>query len=107
MELPAVGWRNKKGTAERSPVCTCGSWKNHWLNITNTDWPITCSVDGCNNAATDGAHIFHTDIPNERIVPLCNSCNQSADFINLKGGIKVSSANQEHCLAPKKPLRIP
>lgn len=96
MSIPATGWKNKNGTAERS--CNCGSWKKHWINGSKKPWPSECSISGCSNAAVLGAHIINSDVSGEYIVPACNACNNRSDSFNLKGGITLISANkQETC----------
>lgn len=74
MSITTTGWKNKKGTAQRS--CKCGSWKQHWINCSRRKWPATCSVLGCSNIATLGAHIYNTDpkVTGEYIIPACDKC---------------------------------
>ena len=67
------GWKNKKGTGNRT--CKCRTWKDHWINYSGKSWPTTCSVEGCTNKATLGAHIYNSKVNGERIVPACDSCN--------------------------------
>ncbi|WP_139816719.1 hypothetical protein [Paenibacillus barengoltzii] len=96
MSLPADGWKNKKGTGSRS--CNCGSWKDHWINNSKKAWPSTCSISGCNNAATLGAHVINSKVSGEKIVPACASCNKLDSEFSLKGGVTLVSANkQETC----------
>ena len=92
MGLTAIGWKNKKGTGTRS--CACGSWKQHWLNFSNKNWPDKCSVSGCNNSATLGAHVFNSNVSGEYIDPTCDSCNKLDSEFDLKGGITLVSANK-------------
>ena len=82
-------WRNKRNTSERT--CRCGTWKQHWLNRTGQRWPLSCTVDGCSGLAILGAHIVNDDGV-ERIVPMCNSCNQSDIEFQLKQNIATSNA---------------
>lgn len=91
--ITATGWKNKKGTGERS--CKCGSWKQHWINGSGELWPENCSVSGCNNAATLGAHIINSDVSGEYIIPACDSCNRLSSEFNLKGSITLVSANKQ------------
>ena len=93
MNIPTNGWSNKKGTSDR--VCKCGSWSQHWLNYTNPKltWPFQCSVNGCSSRAALGGHVIHKEVPGEKIVPLCNSCNGLTAFFNLKDNVQVISAN--------------
>lgn len=93
MEVTANGWKNKKGTGYRS--CNCGSWKNHWINNSDEPWPSTCSIAGCSNTATLGAHIINSSVSGEKIVPACDSCNKLTGEFNLKGGVTLISANKK------------
>lgn len=96
MSIPTTGWANKAGTALRN--CKCGTWKNHWVKFANKIWPASCSVSGCNSAATLGAHVINSAVTGERIVPMCDSCNKLTGKFTLKTGITVPSANtQETC----------
>lgn len=93
MSITAKGWKNKGGTGSRS--CKCASWKNHWINNSDKAWPSTCSVLGCSNSATLGAHVFNTSVTGERIMPACNSCNKLSGVFDLKGGIRLVEANKQ------------
>lgn len=93
MGVIANGWKNKNGTSNRT--CNCGSWKNHWINNSGKKWPAECSILGCNHKATLGAHIINNNVPGEYIVPACDSCNKSSTEFDLKGGIKLVSANRQ------------
>ncbi len=92
MEYTLTGWRNASNTGDRS--CKCGSWKNHWINYSNKEWPKTCSIRGCSNTAELGAHISNPDVQGEQIVPACASCNNSDKGFNLKAGTVFVSANR-------------
>ena len=96
MSITATGWKNKKGTSNRS--CNCGSWKQHWINCSGKAWPEKCSISGCNNSATLGAHIYNTSssVTGEYIVPACDSCNKLDSEFSLKGGITLISANKQN-----------
>lgn len=91
MGLPTKGWKNKKGTSDR--VCCCGSWKQHWINITQKQWPEECSVKGCTCKPTLGAHVINSSVKGERIVPMCDSCNQIEGEFELKDNTSCPSAN--------------
>ena len=93
MTVPAKGWKNKKGTENRS--CNCGSWKQHWINYTGETWPSICSILDCNKHATLGAHIINDEISGEYIVPACDSCNKLESKFNLKSDIELVSANKQ------------
>ena len=92
MELTANNWKNKGGTGDRD--CACGSWKQHWINNSSSSWPSKCSISGCNNNATLGAHVINSSVSGERIIPACDSCNKLDDEFNLKGGVSLVSANK-------------
>lgn len=89
----AESWKHKGGTAGRE--CNCGSWKQHWINNSGLKWPHKCSVNGCSNVATDGAHVINDNETGEWIVPTCTSCNNKKnDIFDLKGGITLVRANK-------------
>ena len=90
--VTASNWKNKSGTGVRS--CSCGSWKQHWINFSHKTWPMQCSVAGCTNAPSLGAHVINAAVNGEKIVPMCDSCNKRTDYFNLKGGITLVSANR-------------
>lgn len=93
MSLPNDGWSNKAGTGDRS--CRCGTWKLHWIHYSGAPhWPLICSVDGCGNSASVGAHIRHPGVSGEQIVPMCISCNGRGGLLRFKAGTYVASANQ-------------
>lgn len=92
MGLSKTGWKNKVGTADRA--CKCGSWKQHWLSFSRESWPTSCSVEGCSNVPTLGAHVINPDVTGERIVPMCDSCNKLVHSFSLKGKVNCPSANK-------------
>lgn len=92
MTVTADGWKNKVGTKDRN--CSCGDWKNHWIKFSSKAWPASCSVWGCNNKATLGAHVINPQVMGEHIVPMCDSCNKLGGSFSLKGGISIPSANR-------------
>lgn len=92
MGAPTNGWKNKNGTADRA--CSCGTWKQHWLNYSKKSWPSVCSVQGCSTSPTLGAHVIHTDVSGEKIVPMCSSCNGLGSAFNLDGGVTLVNANK-------------
>ena len=91
MSIIVTGWKNKIGTGLRD--CSCGTWKQHWINYANKEWPSSCSVNGCCNVPTLGAHIINSDVTGEKIVPMCDSCNGLGETFTLKGGVTLPSAN--------------
>lgn len=92
MSITAENWKNKKGTSSRS--CNCGSWKQHWINQSSKSWPDRCSVKGCSNEATLGAHVINASVSGEKIVPACDSCNKLDNEFDLKAGVTLVSANK-------------
>lgn len=70
--------QNANGTAERE--CSCGSWIGHWELFSGLV-ADTCSVEGCQELATVGAHVLRPKAENEAykthayIVPMCASHN--------------------------------
>lgn len=93
MSITRIGWKNKKGTGLRS--CNCGSWKNHWINYSGELWPLTCSIEGCYNIATLGAHIINQKVSGEKIVPACDSCNKLEGKFNLKDSVTLVPASKQ------------
>lgn len=93
MSVTNKDWKNKNGTSNRT--CKCGSWKEHWINRSGKEWPTKCSVLGCNNVATLGAHIINKNVSGEYIVPACESCNKVSYEFNLKNNITLVSANKQ------------
>jgi hypothetical protein len=89
------GWKNKGGTAEL-PQCGCGTWKQHWINVSGKKWPAKCAVDGCENSAEVGAHIRNSKVEGVQIAPFCKECNaQGTDTeFTLKDDVKLVSANR-------------
>jgi hypothetical protein len=92
--LPVTGWKNKQGTADRA--CICGSWQQHWINLSRREWPYYCTVAACTRRATVGAHVINTDArtSGEWIVPLCDSCNKRTDAFTLTLDTALEPANR-------------
>lgn len=93
-DVTGYNWKNKNGTAIRA--CSCGTWKQHWLNFSEEEWPDSCSVSGCTNKPTLGAHVINSKVSGERIVPMCDSCNRRTDYFDLKGNVTLVSANKSN-----------
>jgi hypothetical protein len=85
-------WANKRGTSMRT--CSCGTWLDHWMNFSEEAWPARCSVYGCSNEPTLGAHIYHLEVSGEMIVPMCISCNNNQEFFDLKSEVVLVPANR-------------
>lgn len=92
MTLPAKNWKNKRGTGGRA--CKCGTWKQHWINLSTEEWPEKCSVYGCSKKPTLGGHIIHSTVSGEWIAPICDSCNKTESEFDLEGGVYLASANK-------------
>lgn len=92
--VTANNWKNKGGTGDRK--CKCGSWKAHWKNNTTKSWPSKCSISGCDNSSSLGAHVINSDVSGEWIIPACSSCNQKESEFDLKGEITLVSANKSN-----------
>ena len=91
MSITANNWSNKNGTANRA--CKCGTWKEHWIYFANKTWPVTCSVKGCTNTPTLGAHVINPSVSGEKIIPMCSSCNGLSGAFDLIGDLTLSNAN--------------
>ena len=89
--LPSSGWSNATGTGDKS--CPCGTWKAHWLKHSGKSWPSTCSVVGCSNAPTLGAHVKNSGVTGNRITPMCDDCNQRTDTFSLSGTLTNADTN--------------
>ena len=74
----AVKIKNANGTADRT--CKCGSWIAHWENFSQKT-SKKCSVTGCSNDATLGAHTTRPLAKNNDykthhyIIPMCSTHN--------------------------------
>lgn len=95
--------KNENGTSTR-PNCACGSWIDHWEKLSGLKAGI-CSVDGCNLAGTEGAHITRPKAKDEDyrmhsfIVPMCKAHNgKHGETLISKSGITFVWANvQKTC----------
>ncbi|MCL2519595.1 MAG: hypothetical protein FWE37_01130 [Spirochaetaceae bacterium] len=62
--------KNLRGTGGSST-----NWKEYWEKATGRKFG-DCSREGCNEKATDGAHVKKVGETNKPyIVPLCHTCN--------------------------------
>ena len=88
--------QNINGSSDRSPNCNCGSWKNHWLSYSGArNWPAQCSVKGCTEPATVGAHVQFRHNGNWYIVPMCYSHNNMrGQSVELCDDTRIASANR-------------
>lgn len=92
------GWSNVEGSADYK--CGCGSWREHWENFSDEDWPDLCSVIGCFEEASVGAHIQQRNSESGKnptfIAPFCEKCNGKSPKtrFNLMPDTVLVSANQ-------------
>lgn len=73
-----------------------GNWLAYWEEATGIKSPI-CHYVGCNQWATDGAHV-QLDDPNDKrwfIVPLCHKCNCQFGEHFIVSGPLVSVSDPE------------
>ena len=92
MDLYQEKWTSKKVMGD--DFCQCGSCSKHWqryMMMSITAYP--CSAKGCPNKATVGGHIVSENYPEGYIVPICDSCNQSDEPIQIKYGALFVSAD--------------
>jgi len=83
-EEKEVLWKNKGETS--ACKCQCGSWKQHWTNFSEAQWPKKCSVKGCSKPAEVVAHVYRESSPEICfVVPLCKRHNTQAESFELKG----------------------
>lgn len=88
--------RNVVGSAGRSPSCpNCGPWIEHW-QLLSGHVHSTCSVKGCNNPASVGAHVtilFSLD-DKQHIIPMCSEHNgKHGGVLEAKPGTIFVRAN--------------
>ena len=92
MDLYQEMWTSKKVMGD--DFCQCGSCSKHWqryMMMSITAYP--CSAKGCPNKATVGGHIVSENYPEGYIVPICDSCKQSDEPIQIKYGALFVSAD--------------
>ena len=89
---------NINGTSDNK--CKCGSWKAHWekFNEGKDTWPTYCSVYGCLETATVGAHVQkETDSNKWFIIPFCDKHNGpefKGESIDVPDYTSFASANR-------------
>ncbi len=88
---------NINGTSGNN--CKCGSWLQHWINISGRAIEY-CPVENCLNKAEVGAHV-QKDSPDDQswyILPLCQKHNMVTNFLHVSPTWKLVSANvRETC----------
>ncbi len=89
---------NVNGSSKTSPVCNCGSWKNHWNNYNGNgdSWPSLCREKLCFRAADVGAHVQRDGGTDKSwyIVPLCTKHNGDGGSLELVAGTALAVADQ-------------
>jgi hypothetical protein len=86
--------RNINGTAPNK--CFCGSWLNHWLNLSGQKLPKFCAEKECTAAPEVGAHVQKDRYFESAwyIVPLCKSHNaEDGKLLTLVDSVQLVSAN--------------
>ena len=89
--------KNLGGTGEHG--CPCGTWLKHWENFSAQAPSAFCSVVGCIQAATLGAHVIRTGetlvglLGLQYIVPMCASHNSQAGAIDIDDRVQLVSAD--------------
>ena len=83
------------GTAPLSPLKQ-KTWLEYWKHFAKAPVPGTCSVVGCENKVSLGAHLINEYFEYQFfIVPLCDSCNHRTDIFKLKSDKLAVSANKK------------
>jgi len=77
---------NVEGTANKTPN-NSSTWKQHHEKHSEGEWPSTCVSQGCNERATDGAHVKVQGKDGDYIAPLCHPCN-----LEKKGAFPVDAS---------------
>ena len=89
----SVSVKNANGTAENECE-NCGTWIAHWEKY-STYYHGKCSIDGCDNDATLGAHVLRPLAENEKykthpyIIPMCIAHNNKSSKETMKTKPKV------------------
>ncbi|OTA18127.1 hypothetical protein Xbed_03194 [Xenorhabdus beddingii] len=103
--------KNINGTSDNSCKCE-GGWLGHWEKINGYQAGI-CSVKGCDELATVGAHVKKAEGSDKGwyIVPLCYGHNNAEDkaVLELYPEVDLASANVSetcgkvnNCCRPKQ-----
>ncbi|KAA6464890.1 hypothetical protein DYQ86_02735 [Acidobacteria bacterium AB60] len=88
---------NINGTATGD--CGCGSWLNHWENLSGRPVPQTCAVITCYYRPSAGAHVQKEDGSDSSwfIVPLCEDHNESNSTLDVGSTPLVPAEATEAC----------
>jgi hypothetical protein len=85
--------KNINGTSDTT--CRCGSWLNHWKELSGQSIPKYCVEISCYRAPTLGAHV-QKDSPTDKawyIIPLCDTHNAKAESLEISGSVALVPAN--------------
>lgn len=80
--------KNINGTSKNT--CYCGSWLQHWRNVSGQIATI-CRAKGCSNSVAVGAHV-QKDVSYDSswyIVPFCTTHNLMTGSIELVDGTNL------------------
>ncbi len=99
-------WKNAVNTGNKdASKAECNSWKEFWIKYSGREWPDSCSHEGCNKKAEDGAHLIKSNSSNkfgnkQFVVPMCKEHNPRTSVkinpcFNLKIGTAIVRANVE------------
>lgn len=85
--------KNINGTS--SNRCKCGNWLTHWENYSGAP-AIFCSVIGCNNSASVGAHVQKANslVDKWYIVPMCQFHNFSSGELEVSPPLVSANVNE-------------
>lgn len=88
---------NINGTSDNQ--CQCGSWKQHWINISGKKWPTYCSEEKCIEAPVHGAHVQKSTGNDWYIIPLCADHNgkHGETIVVIESTMFVSANRQKTC----------
>jgi hypothetical protein len=100
---------NINGSSEKP--CQCGSWRDHWENISGQKFAY-CAAGTCVNRAEVGARVQVAGSRNWFIVPLCRQHNATRDAsLIVSDRVKLVSANLAHTCghrnAPEYAIDLP
>jgi hypothetical protein len=84
--------------------CRCGSWLEHWKNLSHLPLPHVCQARGCQEAPVAGAFAQKDNYFDEAwfVVPLCHKHNRlyGASLDLAEGVVLVSAKASKSCVNP-------
>jgi hypothetical protein len=96
----------KNINARRQNSCKCGSWLDHWVNVSGHPLPQYCSEPRCMGKPELGAHVqkdSSTDT-NWYIIPLCVKHSIRAEFLDIVDTTIFVSAHVDDTCEKQAPL---